>query len=137
MRFNLAIFAALAFGPYALAYGPCDQDEAKLCTSSELHGETTKTCLHFQAAEVSDPDCRAFLQKNEPAWKKFLESFTALQNACQSELQSLCPTLVQEKRRLKAQQTCLMSEREKLGSSCKAAINSHIRSHQPQIKELE
>ncbi len=129
-------FALVLSTPAALAYGPCDDDAKKLCSSQDFHGETEKNCLHFQIDAVQNAMCSEFLHQEEAEWRKTVESFHQVQSACKDELSKQCPDLAAKDRQLKAQQTCLMSEREKLGASCKEDINRHIRSFQPTIREL-
>lgn len=130
----LSLFILMA--SKGLAYGPCDADAQKLCASGELHAETTKNCLHFNSDQVVDPSCKDFLERERGEWQKAVDSFTQVRTACKVETEKFCPELVNAERKLKAQQTCLMSEGEKLGAECKKAMNRHIKEHQSNLREI-
>ncbi len=136
MRILLMTSALFLANSNSFAYGPCDADAKRLCASQEFHGETEKNCLHFQVEQVQNTLCVDFLRQEEAEWRKLLESFRQVQTSCRAELQKHCSEVADNERKLKAQQTCLMSEREQLTSSCKTEINRHIRSFQPNIREL-
>ncbi|MFY7928118.1 MAG: hypothetical protein ACOVS5_04535 [Oligoflexus sp.] len=137
IRLGLISAVCLLLSLRAAAYGPCDADKEKLCESKDFHGETEKNCLHFNIEQVSNPQCKEFLKINEAEWKKSIESFATVQQECAEELKSTCPEVKADERRLKAKQTCLMSNREKLGESCKREINRHIREFQSHLREIE
>jgi hypothetical protein len=137
MRLGLIFTAFLLLSFEAGAYGPCDADKDKLCEHKDFHGETEKNCLHFNIDQVSNPQCKEFLKLNEPDWKLVVESFAQVRQQCAKELESACTEVKDAERRLKAQQTCLMSNREKLSGSCKEEINRHIREHQSHLREIE
>lgn len=118
------------------AYGPCDADATKLCESDDFHGETEKNCLHYSKDQVQDTACKEFLNREEGNWKKTLESFQAVKAQCKSEMEKSCPEVAGVERRLKAQQTCLMSTAEKLGTECKKELNRHIREFQSNLREI-
>ncbi len=136
MKISTLGFALFLYSPLALAYGPCDADAKRLCASQEYHGETEKNCLHFQVEQVQNSLCVDFLRQEESEWRKSVDSFRQVQTSCRAELQKHCAEVAESDRQFKAQQTCLMSERDQLSAGCKTEINRHIRSFQPSIREL-
>lgn len=117
----------------ANAYGPCDEDEAKLCDAS-THAETIKACLHKNVDRLS-PECQAFVKSKDAEWQKTLKSWSQVQKVCDSEAQKHCGDEV-KRDQIKAVQVCLMAEAASLSPGCKKELNRHIREYQPTIKPL-
>lgn len=118
-----------------LAYGPCDDDEAKYCDQN-THQETVKACLHKRIDELT-PGCRDFVKSQEDSWSKVKSSWNQVKIACESSIKNLCSRLDQDTMdKMKAVQVCLMSDAKSLDKACKKDLNRHIHDHQPNIKEL-
>ena len=133
---TLALSFAAAFASASFAFGHCDADAQRLCTSEEFHAETEKSCLFLNVDQIQDPLCKDFLKRGEADWKKSVESFRQVRVQCKAEFEKLCPDLAGAERKLKAQQTCLMAEGEKLGVTCKKELNRHIHDHQSNLREI-
>jgi hypothetical protein len=119
----------------SVAYGPCDEDEAKFC-AKDTHQETVRECLHKRMDQLS-PECRDFVKTKESGWSKTQTSWDSVKNACQIDIKKHCKEMDPETlSKMKAVQVCLMSEGKNLQASCKKDLNRHIRDHQPNIKEI-
>lgn len=115
------------------AYGPCDEDEAKLC-DTHSHAETVKACLHKNVDRLS-ADCKAFVKAKDAEWQKTVKSWDLVKTACASDTEKHCKEATKQEQ-MKALQVCLMAEAKALTSACKQDLNRHIREFQPSIKAL-
>ena len=128
-----AIIISLSLCHAAQAYGPCDEDEAKLCDSN-THAETVKACLHKNVERLT-AECKAFVKSKEADWQKTINSWSLVKKSCASEVQKQCSEEAKMEQ-MKALQVCLMAEAESLSAACKKDLNRHIREFQPSIKPL-
>lgn len=118
-----------------LAYGPCDDDEAKFC-AKDTHQETVRECLHKKIGQLS-AECRDFVKSKESGWTKTQSSWESVKKSCRADIKKHCKDMDQETLdKMKAVQVCLMSEGKSLSTDCKKDLNRHIRDHQPNIKEI-
>ncbi|MGE0172509.1 MAG: hypothetical protein AB7T49_06990 [Oligoflexales bacterium] len=122
----------LNIGSYAIAYGPCDEDEEKFC-ASENHGETVKTCLHTNIDKLSK-DCKAFVLTKHDEWKKSVSDLDSVKEKCKEEGEKFCG---EEGSTQKPYVVCLMTHGDHLSKDCKTSLNQHITNFLPTIKTLD
>lgn len=113
-----------------MAYGPCDDDEANLCSHSS---ETTRNCLHMNLEKLT-VECRAFVDTKHPEWKQAKQALALVQKACEADTAKLCP---EETTSMKPFLFCMMSHGSILAPSCKKAINEHITTHLPSLRTID
>jgi hypothetical protein len=131
----LFILTSILLAEKSIAYGPCDDDEAKFC-AKDTHQETVRECLHKKVDQLS-PECRDFVKTKESSWAKTQTSWESVKMSCQLDIKRHCKDLDQENlEKMKAVQVCLMSEGKSLQDACKKDLNRHIREHQPSLKEI-